>query len=160
MTDEPMTSAKVWDLIERQGECLFADVDGDRARIRPMAPIIRRDEARIWFFTDRDSWKVEDLDDNSPVTLAFRDASAGWHVVLTGAATAVDDRATATALWSEVMKQFFDGPDDPRLILIAFDPREAETWTGPGRLVTGLKLAFTAITGKRTSIGEQRTVPM
>ncbi len=56
--------------------------------------------------------------------------------------------------------QFFDGPEDPKLILIAFDPREAETWTGPGRLVTGLKLAFTAITGKRTSIGEQRTVPM
>lgn len=159
MTD-PMTPTEVWDLIEDSRECLYAEVDDRRVRMRPMAPIIRRDEGRIWFFTDRHSHKVAELDDQEPITLAFADPSAGWHVVLTGPATLVDDRPTARALWSEMMKQFFDGPDDPDLILIAFDPREAETWTGPGRILTAIKLAFTAATGVRTQIGEQRSTSM
>lgn len=155
-----ITAETIWDLIEDRRECLYAEVDDRRVRMRPMAPIVRRREGRIWFFTDRNSCKVAELDDQEPVTLAFADASKGWHVVLTGPATLVDDRPTARALWSAPMQQFFEGPDDPKLILIAFDPREAESWTGPGRIVTAVKLAFTAATGVRTEIGRQDTTPM
>jgi general stress protein 26 len=160
MTHDAMTPSKVWDLIEGERECFFVDVDRNCARIRPMGPLIRRDEGRIWFVTDRESHKVDDLRDGSPVSLVFGGSGADFRAVLTGAAILVDDRATVRELWSDVMKQWFDGPEDPRIVLICFDAREAETWTGPGRVMAAIKLAYTAFTGRRTEMGSQQTTQM
>ena len=61
-----------------------------------------------------------------------------------------------TALW----KDWFDGPDDPKLVLIAVTPEQAEYWDSHSRVITVAKMAFTAVTGKKTDMGEHAKVSL
>lgn len=160
MAQQDVTAARVWEDIEGQRVCMFIDHDGQTPRARPMAPLVRRAEGRIWFLTDRHSGKVADLSDDSPVCLTFQDKGDNWYVALTGSASVVDDPAKTAELWSPVMKEYFAGPDDPAIVLIAFEPLEAEVWNGPGRMMAGLKMLVTAATGLRTDMGDHGKVDM
>lgn len=160
MAQQDFTAGRVWEEIEGQRVCMFVDHDGQTPRARPMAPLARRDENRIWFLTDRASGKVADLRDESPVCLTFQDKADNWFVSLVGAASVVDDPAKVAELWAAPMKEYFAGPEDPAIVLIAFEPLEADVWTGPGRMLAGLKMLVTAATGARTGMGEHGKVEM
>ncbi len=160
MSDKPMTSADLWEQIEGEHVCMMASMNGGAIKSRPMAPIIRKAEGRIWFFTDRHSSKAGDLADDSPVTLTFQNSASNWYVTLMGSASVVDDRAKVAELWSPLMKEWFDGQDDPRIILIGFEAAEADYWNGPNRLVAGLKMLVTAATGMKTDMGDAGSVQM
>jgi general stress protein 26 len=160
MSGETMTSHDIWKQIGNESICMYSDFDGRIIRSRPMSPIIRRDENCVWFVTDRDSTKVRDLTDDSPVTLTFQNSASNWYVSLVGAASVVDDRTKIAELWSPLMKEWFEGPGDPAIVLIAIEPLEADYWKGPNRLVAGLKMLVTATTGMKTDMGDAGKVPM
>jgi general stress protein 26 len=160
MSDKQLTSSDIWDYIKSEHVCMMAESDGQTIRARPMAPIIRRDEHNIWFVTDRTSHKVHELSDDTPVTLMFQNSASNWYLSLIGNATVVDDRARVKELWSAMMKEWFDGPDDPRIVCICFEPLEADYWKGPNRFMSVLKMAATATTGARTDMGDAGKVQM
>jgi general stress protein 26 len=160
MSDKPMTSADLWEQIEGEHVCMMASMNGEVIKSRPMAPIIRKDEGRIWFFTDRNSSKAGDLADDSPVTLTFQNSASNFYISVMGTGSVVDDAARIAEMWSPLMKEWFDGPHDKRIILIGFEPSEADYWNGPNRLVAGLKMLVTATTGMKTDMGDAGTVRM
>ena len=124
-----------------------------RALGRPMATAeLAEGVKELWFATDRTSGKVEELAADNRVFLGYSSASQ-WASV-TGRAVVVDDREKIKALWSPIWKNWFQGPDDPKLTLIRVEPEEAEYWDGGSGIVTMAKLAFTAVTGKTVSPGE------
>ena len=55
------------------------------------------------------------------------------------------------------MREFFDGPEDQRIICLAFEPHEATYWAGPGRVASAFKLALAA-TGVKSNMGTQGKV--
>ena len=55
------------------------------------------------------------------------------------------------------MREFFDGPEDQRIISLAFEPHEATYWAGPGRVASAFKLALAA-TGVKSNMGTQGKV--
>lgn len=69
------------------------------------------------------------------------------------------DRARIRALWSGMNEIWFDGPDDPRIVLIDFHPEEAELWDASG--VNGLRFLFQAakalVSGTPPTDAEQRS---
>jgi general stress protein 26 len=69
--------------------------------------------------------------------------------------TRVLDKAEINELWNEEVGSYFsDGPDDPRLIVLRFEPREAEYWTAPSSpIVIAIKFIQAKITGERPSLG-------
>jgi general stress protein 26 len=161
MADDQLTAEDIWGKLEDQHVCMLVEQTGSAAmpvRARPMAPLARKAEGVIWFVTDRSSNKVTDLADDSAVLLLFQDMGANFHAAIEGAAAIVDDRAKVRDLWSPVMKNFFDGPDDARIILIAVTPQACEYWAGPSQVVAGIKMAFTAATGVKTDVGTQGRV--
>ena len=160
MSDKAMTHDDIWKQVKNEHICMYADFDGRMIRSRPMAPIIMQEENCIWFFTDRHSSKVKDLTDDSPVTLTFQNSASNWYVSMAGAASVVDDRAKIAELWSPLMKEWFDGPQDPKIVLIAVEPAEADYWNGPNRLVAGMKMLVTAATGMKTDMGDAGKVAM
>lgn len=160
MSGSIFTREDIWDRIEDQHVCIFAERDDEAIRARPMAPMVRREEGRIWFVTDRLSRKMEDLGDDTPVTLVFQNGAANTYVSLIGSISIVDDRDRVKALWSPMMKEWFDGPEDPRIILLAFEPHEADYWDGPNRILANLKMAITAATGLKTGMGDAGNVKM
>jgi general stress protein 26 len=75
-----------------------------------------------------------------------------------GHVTVSQDRTRIRALWSPMNEIWFDGPEDPRIVLIDFYPEEAELWDASG--VNGLRFLFQAakalVSGEPPRDAEQR----
>jgi general stress protein 26 len=86
-------------------------------------------------------------------SLIFQNSSANFYVAINGTATVVDSSQKFAELWTPFMEEFFDGPSDPRIVCLGFEPLEAKFWTGPGRVSNGVKLFLAAATGIKSNMG-------
>ena len=126
---------------------------------RPMATAeLKKDLSEIWFATQRDSGKVEELAADDHVFLGY--AGSGNWASVTGHGQIVDDRAKMHELWTPIWKNWFTGPDDPKLTLIRVTPDGGEYWNGGSSVVMMAKLAFTAVTGKALSPADHASVAL
>src|SRR6185295_9642038 len=80
------------------------------------------------------------------------------YVVVHGSASASDDRGKIKELWTVFDKAWWDGPEDPRIILISITPSRAEYWESPGKLISYTDMLLSAATGKKPSAGDHGTV--
>jgi general stress protein 26 len=128
-------------------------------RARPMT-ILRRDEQRLWFLTDRTVDWVASLADGDRVTVAVSDPQDSTFLSLTGTAGRTQDGAVLDRLWNPALEAWFDGRDDPNLVAVHVDVAEGQYWDGPGtgvgRLIRGITGVVTG-EGRRT-MGEQGEV--
>jgi general stress protein 26 len=128
---------------------------------RPMATAeIDPDWDTLWFATGRDSAKVDELAEDDRVGLSYVDSSGKHWVSLSGHARIVNDPDKARQLWRRAWQAWFDGPDDPNLVLIAVQPDIAEYWDSDNKAVAALKLATAAVTGGNKQLGEHGSVQM
>lgn len=124
---------------------------------RPMATAeVEDDFDTIWLSTPRDSGKVHEIAQDQRVLLGFNNASGSEWASIAGTARVVDDRAKIHELWSPYWKNWFDGPDDPRLVLIAITPEKAEYWDTGSQVVAMIKFALAAITGQSSTKARTR----
>ncbi len=151
---------RVWDLAKRIGICMFVTWDGERQRARPLAATVDKDEGAIYFLTDINGHKDEQITQFPTVTLAFADHGHSRYVTLTGKATMSNDRARIKELWSPFAKAWWDGPEDPAIRAIKVVPDDAELWDSPGRIVTTISMLAAAVTGRSPKIGENAKVVM
>ena len=125
------------------------EADGD-FHSRPMATHEMEPDGTMWFFTYESSHKVEEIEQNSRVSLTFSDLSAETYVATSGDATIVNDKNKIDALWIDGLKAWFPkGKDDPNIRLLKVQTRRAEYWDRPGgKMVTLYEMAKAAITGQ------------
>jgi general stress protein 26 len=134
MTDKPLTKKldELYQLIEGIEIAMMTTQRADGSLVsRPMATQERQPGADLWFVTDVDSEKIEELDLNPIISLAyFKD----WEwVSVSGCATISTDREMIRALYKPDWKAWFGdeggdrdgGPDDPRFALILVDATSA-----------------------------------
>lgn len=107
---------------------------------RPMAIADVEGGGTVWFVTDSTSPKMADIDGEPEVLLAFQDSSR--YLTVSGAAIVVRSPEKIRELWKESFKLWFDGADDPRLVLLRVTPHDAEYWDTSG--IRGLRFAFRA----------------
>lgn len=117
------------------------------------------DAAVIWFITSVSSAKVEELsDDARAMVTAQHDAS---FVCLNGHVELVFDRDRVAELWQPPHHAWFQGPNDPEIVLLRFTPLDAEYWDAKGS--RGLRHAFEAaralITGDTPPATDGRQEP-
>jgi general stress protein 26 len=160
MTNDTMTPEKIRDMIDGETVCSFCSLEGTRIRAHPMSPQFVEGEPTIWFLTSAGSSKLGDLRAGSDVTLAFSDMASGNYVSLMGHAKIVQDRERVRQLWKAPLKPYFDGPEDPKIVLIAFMPDAADYWDGPNALMAGIKMLGSAATGEPSDMGESGRVSM
>lgn len=123
-------------------------------RSRPMAIADCTDAARLWFITSNDSGKLAELTEFPNVNVAMQDGS--HFLSISGTARTSKDRARITELWSEEHEAWFEGPDDPEVILLEIVPTYAEYWDGSGLQAVKI-LAETAkavLTGEEPSFDD------
>ena len=119
---------------------------------RPMGIADVEGDAKLWFASRADSLKVEELHDN-PEVLVLMQSGRRRSISIEGKARALRDDARAKELWNPGMSLWFNGPEDPNLVLIEVEPTAAEYWDASG--VGGAKLALTAL--KKYITGEELT---
>lgn len=111
---------------------------GSSLHARPMAIAETSDDGSIWFITGLDMPKVDELEKN-PEVVAVMQHPKQWLTV-TGRAELHRDRARIHKVWKESFRAWFDGKDDPNIVLIRLHAHEAEYWDNSG--LAGVKFAL------------------
>jgi general stress protein 26 len=107
---------------------------------RPMAVAEVESGGTLWFVTDVTSPKMGDIGAEPDILLAFQDSRR--YLTVNGEADVVRSPEKIRELWKESFKLWFEGPEDPRLVLLKVTPEDAEYWDTSG--ARGLKFAFRA----------------
>ena len=107
------------------------EADG-RLRARPMAIAQVENGGKLWFLSAEDTAKVHEIIKDTRVHLTLQ-KDRSIYLSINGHATVVHDRAKVDEVWQEAFKVWFpDGKDDPKLVLIAVEPEDAEYWDNQG----------------------------
>lgn len=100
-------------------------------RARPMAMAKTEPDADLWFATPLDSAKVDEIQRDSHINVAFQGRDK--FVSISGRAEVVKDRAKIDELWNEMWKVWFpEGKDDPNLALLRVEATKGEYWDNAG----------------------------
>ena len=124
------TQQHLYDLVKHYDTALVITYRADgKAHARPMAVAQLQADLDAYFATSITSPKVEEIEVNSSILVAFQSESE--HAVIYGKATIVRDRNLIHKLWSESWRLWFpDGKDDPSICLVRVDAEEANTGIG------------------------------
>jgi general stress protein 26 len=151
---------RVWDLMEKISICMLASWNGTELSSRPMGAFVRRKNNAVYFLADARHHKDDDIRNFPKVCLAFADPGSERFVSLSGQTEVSGDRSVIRDLWSTPAKAWWDSPDDPNICVLKVTPEDAQYWEGPGQVVSSVKMAIAAATGKRPDLGDNKKVAM
>ena len=134
MTDKPLNKKldELYKLVEGIEIAMMTTRRADGSLVsRPMATQERQPGTDLWFVTDVESDKIEEIDRDPQISLAY---FKNWEwVSVSGTATISTDRDMIRELYKPDWKAWFGdeggerdgGPDDPRFALILVDATSA-----------------------------------
>ncbi len=152
---------KIQELVEAANICLFAtELTQVPLSVRPMSTSKVDDDGHIWFFSRKDSDKNEHILEDDQVQLLYSNNSSSEYLSLYGHAEIVRDRNKIEELWTPMAKAWFtEGKDDPSITLLKVTPQEGHYWdTKNGKVISLIKIAVSALTGKPSDIGVEGKV--
>lgn len=110
-------------------------------RARPMQISQVDSDCNVWFFTDLDSKKIDEIEADPTVAITMQ--GGGKYLSLSGKATVVRDQAQINELWKEPNKVWFpEGKNSPDVTLLSIEPSFGEYWDISG--VAGLNYMYEA----------------
>ena len=153
-----MSEARLWHLIDDVEVAMLTTVDAHgQLRSRPLATIkVDGDDGDLWFFTAKDSPKVEQIQREQHVNLAYASPSRRTYVSVSGVATVTQDDSKLDELWSPAYRPWFpEGLRDPQLALLRVRVTGAQYWSDDSGWITmALGVAKAALSGERYAPGE------
>jgi general stress protein 26 len=106
---------------------LFLQLDSDPHTAMPMTAQLDKDaNSAIWFFVSRDHTFAP----GGPATATFAGKGHDMFVRFTGVLTEETSRERLEKQWSRPVEAWFDGKDDPNLLMLRMDLGQAEIWNG------------------------------
>lgn len=154
--------AKLRDFIDDIDVGMLTTVEADGTlRSRPMSTARDDSDGTLWFFTDENSPKVDEIEATRQVCVSYADPDDSAYVSISGTASIVTDRAKIEELWHPTLRTWFpEGLDDPRICLLKVEPEKGEYWdAGASVLVEVAGLAKALVTGQRVEdAGENEKV--
>lgn len=165
---DPGSSKKLdemYELIEGIGTAMFTTRRPDGYLVsRPMATQDPEPAADLWFVTNIDSDKLDELRHDPHVNLGYLGDGMEW-VSVSGTARVTQDRSRIRELYEPDWKAWFGdqggardgGPDDPRIALVEVDAHTVVYMkTDKPRPVVLFEVAKGALTGETPDVGEVR----
>ncbi len=161
---------ELYDLVDGIETAMFVTQREDGQLVsRPMATQKRNPIADLWFVTDIESNKIDELDQHPNINLSYFSTKSKEWVSVSGNATISTDRAAIRELYEPDWKMYFGaldevrngGPDDPRLALILVNADSViylkQDKSTPAVLFELLK---GRITGERPDLGTVKSVTL
>jgi general stress protein 26 len=156
---EPGDFAKVAELISEIRIALLTTVDPTgHFHTRPVQTLQVAADRSLWFFTDWNSPKVDELHHDVRVSVGYADPTKNRYVAVSGSGKLFRDIQRAKQLWSIEQRAYYpQGPEDERLALLRVVIERAEYWIAPGRSSYLVAAVTAAVTGAPAGvIGENR----
>ena len=166
MSDHETAVKKLGQLIADIQFAMLTTVEPDGSlRSRPMATHQDHNagfDGVLWFFTKADAPKVDEVQKDQHVNLAYSSPEQSKYVSVSGVATLSRDKAKAKELWDPKYKAWFPGGlDDPELALLRVDVDKAEYWDMPSSTVVHILGFVKAMaTGKSYQPGDHEKVTL
>lgn len=110
-------------------------IEGSGQHLQPMAHHVDREGRRLWFLSGRDSDLVAALDAGSVAHFAAISKAQDFHACLSGPLAVQEDRAKLDEIWGAMSAAWFDGKDDPNMVMLALDVRSAAIWASTANTV-------------------------
>jgi general stress protein 26 len=166
-TDTPTSTEKkldeLYDLIDDIGTAMMTTRRADGMLVsRPMATQDRDPMADLWFVTDIETHKIDELENDPHVNLSYLDEGSMEWVSVSGTVQVSQDREKIRELHERDWKAWFPdeggerdgGPDDPRLALMLVDARTVVYMTEKhSRPRTLFEIAKGMVTGDQPDVG-------
>ena len=151
---------KIRELTEGIDFCMLTTIDGDQLRSRPMSTQEFEFDGDLWFFTNDDTHKIDEIETDNRVCVAYSKPEENVYLSVSGRAEVVKDRAKIEELWNPVLKAWCpEGLDDPSLCLLKIPVEEAEYWDAPSSKIVQLFMMVKAIaTGQEADYGENKKI--
>jgi general stress protein 26 len=131
--------AKLKDLIESIDFAMLTTVNGGQLRSRPMSTQKFEYDGDLWFFTSDQTHKIEEIEQDDRVNVAYAKPEDNVYVSVSGRAKLVKDKEKIEELWNPILKAWFPkGLDDPTLALLKISVEEAEYWDSPNSKIVQL----------------------
>jgi len=134
---------------------------------RPMATQERMEGCDLWFVTDVDTHKLDELGLDPHVNLAYYNNKTREWVSVAGIAHVSKNRSKIRQLYKEDWKAYFGdeggerdgGPNDPRIALIMVEAESATYMkVNKPRPIVLFEVLKGMVTGSRVDIGDVREV--
>ncbi len=121
---------KIWRLIRRAKAGMLTTLHGRELRARPMYLVQDEYDDLLWFFTDLESEKVFELEEDNDVCVSFSDPHDEAYVSLTGIGRVSQDRRLVDKFWNPFISSWFpQGKDSPHLGLLEIEVQKGEYWS-------------------------------
>ena len=159
--NEPGQPARLKELIEsiRIGLLTTVDMDGT-LHARPVETLRCDIDGTLWFFTDHESPKANELSHEARVSVGYCEPAKNVYAVVAGRARILRDKALAAQLWSFAQRAWYPkGVDDQHLSILRVTLERAEYWEAPGRASYLLAAATAAVVGEPAAVGTGRKLP-
>ncbi|KAI9298214.1 hypothetical protein K502DRAFT_311960 [Neoconidiobolus thromboides FSU 785] len=157
-----------YELIDKQKCVMLTTKNPDGSLIsRPMHISSRVNGVDFYLFANKESQKVEDIQNYPEVNLSFyRDSDYSW-VSVSGKASLVTDESKIKELYSPMLKAWFEdlgdgihtgGPEDPRVILLQIETKDIiyqvqkNVISRTGQMLKGM------VTGDKADMGSIRLI--
>src|SRR5210317_1635733 len=124
-----ITAAK--NIMTEAGTCVLITLDAEsNPMARIMDPFLPENDLTVWFGTNSKSRKVNQIKNNSTVTLYYQDSNASGYVVIHGNAQIVDDQKEKEKRWKDTWETFYPNNKEG-YILIKVSPKWLEILSHP-----------------------------
>lgn len=147
---------KLKELIEDIDFAMLTTHANGKLRSRPMSTQKFEFDGDLWFFTSDQTHKVEEIEKNPEVNVAYSKPDDNTYISVSGTGSISKDRAKIEELWNPILKAWFPkGLDDPSLCLLKVSVDEAEYWdSSSSTLVQIVGFVKALVTGKAADGGE------
>ena len=143
---------KIRELAGKNNTCFFCTQiePGKPLHVRPMSVQKMDENGNLFFLSADDSYKNQELKQDSKVQLLFQGSAHSDFLSLYGTAMISKDKALIKELWEPLLKTWFtEGVDDPRITVIKFRAEEGYYWDNKhGNAIAFMKMTAGAIMGK------------
>lgn len=106
------------EIMKASGTCVLITLDAEsNPMARIMDPFPPESDFTVWFGTNSQSRKVNQIENNSTVTLYYQDSNSSGYVVIHGDAEIVDDQKQKEKRWKDTWEAFYPNNKEGYLLI-------------------------------------------
>lgn len=143
---------KLKELAEDARICMMStNLDARPIPSRPMALQEVDENGVLWFISNKNSDKNQQLQKDAETQLYFMNRSDSEYLSIYGTVDIYTDQEHIDEHWSVMANAWFDGKKDPEVSIIGVRPKDVYYWdTKHGKLANMAMMVYSAVTNDRT----------
>lgn len=136
---------------------MMLGVEGTRGgATQPMTAHFDEGHGPFWFFTAKDHDIVKALGESGSAIATYASKGHDLYASIRGRLSIEEDKAVVERFWNPIAAQWYEGKDDPKLVMLRLEPEGAKIWLSD--LGGFLKPAFNKMLGRKPEAGYEEKV--